>query len=82
MSVLQLFKPSFRLVKAAAAGQTSRPNQYTREVRSVIIAAASAHPKDILAVLNADIAVRPGETIEVLSVSPIEAVGMEGTVLA
>jgi hypothetical protein len=81
MAVLQLFKPTFRVVKLAAAGQAGRPYQYTREARAVIVSAASAHPKDILAVLNSDISLGSGETLELLSTSQIEAVGTEGAVI-
>lgn len=81
MSVLSLFKVEFRFVKAAAAGTAGSAYQYTFPVRKVIVSAASGHPKDILAVLNSDITAPSGTTIEIISVSPCDAVGTEGGVI-
>ena len=75
MTNLNLFDVEFEVVrKSAGAG-----NAYVsrRGVRRAQVSAASAHPKDILAVLNADVTVLAGETIEVLGVRGV-SVGTEG----
>lgn len=84
MATLSLFKVTYRFVKAAAAltsGQTGSAYQYTRDPHTVILAAASAHPKDILSVLSSDITKPSGDTFEILQVSPVDAVGTEGNVV-
>jgi hypothetical protein len=86
MSTLQLFDVEFQFKKAAAApsqGQTGPADAYRRERRRVVVAAASAHSKDILAVLNADVTILSGETIDILSVRSVATPGSEGnTVLS
>jgi hypothetical protein len=82
MSVLNMFKVEFRFVKAAAAGIAGSAYQYVFPVRKVIVAASSGHPKDILAVLNADLTAPSGTTLEIISVSPHESVGTEGAIIA
>jgi hypothetical protein len=80
ISVLQLFKVEFEVVKATA-GQTGRNTQYRRGLRSAIFSAASPHPKDILATLTADITIGSGESFEILAVQPLAPVGTEGNVI-
>ena len=81
MSVISLFHVDFRFVKAAAAGQSGSAYQYARDRRRVKIAAASGHPKDILAVLNADLTVPAGEVIEILAVQQDGGLGTEGNIV-
>lgn len=78
MSNLNLFVVDFQISKASAGGAGS-PNSYRKDKRRVTLSAASAHPKDILAVLNADVPVGTGEVIEILSVASSPAVGTEGS---
>lgn len=84
MAQLMLFRVTFRMVKAAAAlGQGKSGSAYTnvRDPRTVIVAAASGHPKDILAVLTSNITPPGGESFEILSVANQEAIGTEGNVI-
>lgn len=76
MSVLNTYRTEFRIVKASAGGAGSA-YLYTRTPRVALISAASIHPKDLLAVLSADITVNVGETIEILSASAV-GLGTEG----
>lgn len=78
MSVLQVFRVEFQLKKAAAGGASGKADQYRRDLRSALVSAASAHPKDILAVLNADITIPAGEVIDLISVNQVVA-GSEGS---
>ncbi len=80
MAQLSLYTVEFRYVKAAAAGVVGSAYAYTFPVRKVIISAASAHPKDLLATLNSDITAPSGTTIEIISASPCAAVGTEGVI--
>lgn len=57
------YEVSFLVSKPAPAGQAGNPNLYTLPPRKAVIFAASAHPHDLLAVLNADIALNAGEQI-------------------
>ena len=82
MSVLSLFDVEFRFVKVAAAGTQGNAYQYTLPVRKVRLAAASAHPKDLLATLNSDLTAPAGTTIEIISSSPVVAAGTEGVIYA
>lgn len=82
MSTLSLFRVKFRAVKTAAAGQAGSPYTYTKDPRIVQISAASGHPKDLLAVLTSDITLQPGETLEILSASPVDVAGTESSVIA
>lgn len=79
MSQLSIFEVEFRLVKAAGQGQQGSAYVYTRPIRRATVSAASSHPKDILTVLNADIPVSAGETIEIVSVRSGTAPGSEGS---
>lgn len=86
MSVLQLFDVEYQFVKAAPVpGQgQSGPAWLKREgPHRVLVSAASGHPKDILAVLNADLTIPGGFTVELTSVRSAVAPGTEGnTVLS
>jgi len=78
MATAQVFYVTFRVVKLkTGTATTGTPYAYTRDPRTVLIQAASIHPKDLLATLNADIALGSGESIEVLSASQY-VVGTEG----
>ncbi len=76
MSVLNVYRVEFEITKASAGG-AGKATQYRRGARQALISAISAHPRDILAVLNSDVPVNAGEVIEILSVSQ-QAVGSEG----
>jgi hypothetical protein len=82
VSQLSMYDVEFRFVKAAAAGTPGNAYQYTFPVRKVRLAAASAHPRDLLSVLNSDLTAPSGTTIEIISSSPVAAVGTEGAILA
>jgi hypothetical protein len=76
MSVLNMYRVEFRAVKASAGGAGSA-YQYTRPNRVALISAASIHPKDLLSVLNSDITLNAGETLEILAASAV-SLGTEG----
>jgi hypothetical protein len=61
------FSVTYEIVKfaTAAPGPTY---QYRRGAVTVELTAASAHPADILAVLNANVSLMAGEQIEILQV--------------
>lgn len=80
MPTNQAFDVEFRIVKAATGGP-GNAYQYTKPPRRATVIAASSHPKDILTVLNADIAVNAGEVIEVVSVRSAVAAGTEGALI-
>ena len=77
MATLNLFDVEFEVVRKSAGGAG---NAYVsrRGARRAQVSAASAHPKDLLTVLNADVPVLAGETIEILSVRGV-SVGTEGS---
>lgn len=83
MSLLSLWDVEFEVVKKSAGGQ-GPTYAYRKGVRRAVVSAASAHPKDILAVLTSDISgVLAGEVIEILSVRSGPVSGTEdGAVLA
>jgi hypothetical protein len=81
MATNMTYDVEFRMVKAAAGGSSGNAYQYTRPVRRATVIAASAHPHDILAVLNADIAVLSGESIELVNVRSAVTPGSEGAVV-
>jgi len=77
MSTTQLFEVRFRIVGPANSG-AGLPNKWTMPERKATVAAASAHPKDILSVLNADVTIPAGDHIDILSVRPGHVIGTEG----
>jgi hypothetical protein len=78
MATLQIYRVEFCLKKAAAGGTAGKADQYRRDVRSALVSAASGHPRDILAVLNADLTIPAGEVVDILSVNQVVA-GSEGS---
>src|SRR5438045_695264 len=70
MSLLQIYRVDFCLKKASAGG-AGKADAYRREVRSALVSAASSHPKDILAVLNADLTIPSGEVVDILAVNQV-----------
>lgn len=81
MATTKIFDVEFEIVKAAPAlpaGQSGNAYAYRRGKRRATVAAASGHPADILTVLNADITVNAGETIEILHSRPGLVTGGEG----
>jgi len=52
---------------------------YTRPVRRAVVIAASGHPHDILTVLNADLTILAGESIELLNIRSASVPGTEGS---
>jgi hypothetical protein len=79
MSANLTFDVEFRFVKLAAGGSSGSGYQYVRPVRRVTVIAASAHPKDILTVLNADLTFLDSETIELINVRSASVPGTEGS---
>lgn len=77
MSSIQIFDVEFEVVKKSASGAGSA-YVYRRGPRRAEVSAISSHPKDLLSVLNSDIALQAGETIEILAVRGIHT-GTEGT---
>jgi len=77
MSTTQLFEVRFRIVGPANSG-AGLPNKWTMPERKATVAAASAHPKDILSVLNADVTIPAGGSIEILSVASGSVPSTEG----
>lgn len=76
MSSTNVYRVDFEIVKASAGG-VGKAYAYRRGVRTALVAAVSSHPHDLLAVLNNDVTVNSGETIEILSANQV-AVGSEG----
>ncbi len=77
MPNLSIYDVEFEIVKGSS-GSAGSAYAYRKGKRRAIISAASAHPKDILATLSADIPVGSGEAIEVLSVRSGQVSGTEG----
>jgi hypothetical protein len=71
-----IFKVSFE-IKKAGTGAAGPADQYRRGARSALLLANSAHPKDILSVLNSNLTLAAGEVIEILAVAQ-DAAGTEG----
>lgn len=80
MASTQEFEVTFEVVKVRTGGGSGATYSYRKGPRKARVAAASAHPKDLLAVLNADVPVGSGESIEILHVGQV-ATGTEGTVV-
>ena len=78
MSVSQFYKATFRAVVKNPANVAGPVYKYVGPTRSVMLAAASGHPADILVVLNADITLNPNETLELLSAFHEPGTGSEG----
>jgi hypothetical protein len=76
MSTLNVYRVEFQ-VKKPSAGGAGKADQYRREVRSALVSAVSAHPKDILVPLTNNIALLTGEAIDILSVQSVHH-GTEG----
>lgn len=76
MSVAQIFNVKFQIIKPSANGK-STANDYRRETRQALVQAASVHPKDLLTVLNANIPLLAGESIEIAHASQVSG-GTEG----
>jgi hypothetical protein len=76
MATVNVYEVRFQVVKVAPQG-SSNAYQYRRELRKALVVAASIHPKDLLTVLNADITMLSGESVEVLGVSQVSG-GTEG----
>jgi hypothetical protein len=76
MGSAQLFQVTFQVVKLGA-GENSSAYKYRRESRTAIVQAASIHPKDLLTVLNNDITLGAGESIEILAANQYSR-GTEG----
>ena len=71
MSVSPIFEVEFNVSRPAASGKAPLPT------RKAVVIAASSHPKDLLAVLNADVSLNVGEQLNIVAVSQIH-VGSEG----
>ena len=78
MSQTLVFDVVFEIVKLNPGGQAGNAYACRRVQRRANVAAASIHPKDLLATLNADIPVNAGEVIEIVSARPFAATGTEG----
>jgi hypothetical protein len=76
MSVLNIYRVEFEVTKPSPGG-AGKASLYRRGARQALVSAVSAHPHDLLAVLNSDISLNAGEVIEILAVSQ-QAVGSEG----
>lgn len=77
MSLVSIWDTEFGIVKFNAAGQAGPAYAYVKPPRRATVSAATQ--AGILAVLQADIPVCPGETIEILIVRPGTTVGTEGS---
>lgn len=65
------FTVQYQIVMPAPAGGapgTGNAYQYRKPMATVDLTAASAHPADILAVLNANVTLAAGEQIEVIQI--------------
>jgi len=78
MSTTQIFEVTFQIVGPAGSGAGNADKYRRPEIRKATVAAASAHPKDILSVLNADVTIPAGDHIDILSVRPGHVIGTEG----
>jgi len=77
MSTSMFFRATFRAVVKNPANVAGPVYAYVKPTRSVMLAAASGHPADILAVLNADITLNQNETLELLSAYHVPGEGTE-----
>jgi hypothetical protein len=80
MSSSPAYEVEFQISKPAAGGKAGNANQYILPSRTAVIFAPSAHPHDLLAVLNADISLNAGEQINILSVVQLH-IGSEGSAI-
>ena len=78
MSTTNIYKVSFSIVKANTPPFAGKAHAYRREVRLALVGAAT--DQGVQAVLNADIPVSGGESIEILSSQQISQ-GTESAVL-
>lgn len=62
------FTVQYQIVMPAAPGSSGNAYQYRKPMATVDLTAASAHPADILAVLNANVPLAAGEQIEVIQI--------------
>lgn len=69
--------PAWIPVDRCDYGECNRVDQYRGLTRSVLLLAASAHPKDILVPLSNNVTLGSGEGFEILTVKPVQA-GTEG----
>jgi hypothetical protein len=74
---LQIYVVDFQITKASAGG-AGAATTLRHEKRRVTLSAASAHPKDVLAVLASNFTLGSGEAFEILAVSPGSLPGTEG----
>jgi len=76
-TTISIYRATFREVKANPANQAGPANVYVKPARSVILAAASGHPADILPVLNSNITLQANETLELLGAFHEPGLGTE-----
>ena len=65
MGAANLFEVRFSVVKVSAAGKLTAFD-YRKDVRKVFVQATSNHPKDLLAAITNNVALAPGESIEIV----------------
>jgi hypothetical protein len=77
MGVALIFNVKFAVVKPSPGGQAGNAFQYRKEPRQALVQAVSNHPKDLLTVLNNNIALAAGENIEIIHAAQVSG-GTEG----
>lgn len=82
MSSKPVFQVSFVLKKAGTGSFSGAADAYRREPRTCLVAAASGHPSDILAILVSNFPLSNGETYDVLSVQQLHVGGSGANVLS
>ena len=82
MATIKLFAVEYHIVKANSNPPPGgQPAWLKRESHHVTCAAASGHPADILTVLNANLTIPSGYTLELVNVKPVPGHGTEGNVV-
>jgi hypothetical protein len=76
MATIRIYEIQFQVVKLNPTGKAGPVYQYRKELRKGLFQVALVqrmvpHPKDLLTVLNANIPVSAGESIEILNASQL-----------
>lgn len=81
MSATLIFDVQYQFIKSAPTPGPGNggPANIRGTTHRALVAAASGHPKDILTVLNADVTIPGGFSIDIVSVQSASIPGTEGS---